>query len=181
MGQHFFARRTRKIAVSAFAALITLSLVSMVQAKTSAIAALGASNTAGWGVETSKAWPAQLASLLKSRGYDVSITVLGVIGDTSAGILTRVSTIPVGTRVVLFDTGGYNDRQAGITDAARAANIAQIAAHIRARGAVAIMVSYDRTPPNLLQPDGLHLNAAGHARLAAKLLPRVTAALGRRN
>ena len=37
-----------------------------------------------------------------------------------------------GTRVVLFDTGGDNDRKKGVSDARREANIGQIANRIRA-------------------------------------------------
>jgi lysophospholipase L1-like esterase len=34
------------------------------------IVALGASNTAGWGVASQTAYPAQLEVMLKARGYD---------------------------------------------------------------------------------------------------------------
>lgn len=138
------------------------------QAETIRIVALGASNTAGKGVDASQAWPAQLASMLKAKGYDVSMTVEGINGDTSAGIASRADSIPAGTPVVLFDTGGDNDRKKGVSDTGRQANIGQIASRIRAHGATPIQVQYLAIPASLRQSDGIHLSAAGHARRCAK-------------
>ena len=148
------------------------------QAETVRIVALGASNTAGKGVSSSEAWPAQLEAVLKAKGYDVSMTVQGVMGDTSSGIASRASAIPAGTRVVLYDTGTSNDRNKGVGGAERGANIAQIGGQIRAHGAAAIEVSYAGLPR---QSDGIHLTPAGHAQLAARLAPRVIAAIGKRH
>jgi acyl-CoA thioesterase I len=156
---------------------ILVSFATTVQADTIHIIALGASNTAGKGVGSSAAWPAQLAGMLRAKGYDISMTVDGVSGDTSAGILRRADTIPAGTQVVLFDTGRSNDRKSGVTEAGHEANVAQIASRIRARGATPIMVSYQGIPR---QPDGIHLTVAGHARVATQLVPRVTAVVGKR-
>jgi acyl-CoA thioesterase I len=158
-----------------------LVLAGAAQADTIRIVALGASNTAGRGVDASQAWPAQLAGLLKAKGYDVSMTVEGVMGDTSAGIASRADSIPAGTRIVLFDTGPSNDRKKGVSEAERAANIGQIGSRIRAHGAVAIEVSYLQIPASLRQSDGIHLTPTGHASLAAQLLPRVIAAVGSRH
>lgn len=155
--------------------------VATVRADTIMIVAFGASNTAGKGVSSSEAWPAQLESMLKARGYDVSMTVEDLIGDTSAGILSRTDSIPAGTKVVLYDTGRSNDRKAGVADAVREANIAGIASEIRARGATPIMVSYMGTPPSLRQSDGIHLTPAAHARIAAQLLSKVIAAIEERH
>ena len=151
------------------------------RAETIKIVALGASNTAGRGVSSSEAWPAQLTAMLRAKGFDVSMTVEGVNGDTSSGILSRADAIPAGTRVVLYDTGAANDRNKGVSAGERQANIAQIASRIRAHGAAAILVSYDGIAGSLRQSDGIHLNAAGHARMAAQLLPQVIAAIGKRH
>ncbi len=142
------------------------------------IVALGASNTAGKGVSSSQAWPAQLAGMLRAKGYDVSMTVEGVMGDTSAGIASRTGSIPAGTRVVLYDTGSSNDRKRGVSGGQREANVGQIGSGIRAHGAAAIQVSYEGLPRQL---DGIHLTPAGHAQLAARLVPRVIAAIGKRH
>ena len=62
------------------------------------IAAIGASNTAGWGVGSQKAFPAQLEALLKARGYDAHVVNAGVSGSTTSGMLGRIdSAVPAGT------------------------------------------------------------------------------------
>jgi len=163
------------------ALLGVFGFVATAQAATVGIVALGASNTTGKGVSSSEAWPAQLEGMLKAKGYDVSMTVNGLNGDTSAGIASRVGSIPAGTQIVLYDTGADNDRKAGVAGAERQAHIAQIASGIRARGAVAIEVNYSGFTGSLRQADGVHLTAEGHRRLAGQLLPRVVAAIGKRH
>ena len=54
------------------------------------IVALGASNTAGWGVGSRNAYPAQLEAMLRSRGYDAHVANAGVSFDTTSGMLGRV-------------------------------------------------------------------------------------------
>jgi acyl-CoA thioesterase-1 len=154
-----------------------LSLGCVAQAATINIVALGASNTAGKGVGSSAAWPAQLEGMLRAKGYDVSMTVNGLNGDTSAGILSRAESIPSGTQLVIFDTGGSNDRKKGVSGGDREANIAQIASRIHAHGAKSIKVNYGGYAR---QDDGIHLTAAAHMQLAARLLPQVIAAVGKR-
>jgi len=64
-------------------------------AETSRIVALGASNTAGYGAGWGRAWPAQLESMLRAKGYDVTVSVQGVVGDTSERNLARIdSAVP---------------------------------------------------------------------------------------
>jgi acyl-CoA thioesterase-1 len=158
-----------------------LASVATARAETVKIVALGASNTNGRGVGASEAWPAQLAGMLTAKGYDVSMTVDTVNGDTSSGILSRADLIPAGTQVVLFDTGGDNDRKKGVSDDERQGNIAAIASRIRAHGAIPIKVSYLAIGPSMRQSDGIHLTPAGHARIAAQLVPQVIAAIGKHN
>ena len=138
------------------------------------IVALGASNTAGQGVGADQAWPAQLERLLRAKGYDVTMSVSAIPGDTSAGILSRVdSAVPAGTKAVVFDSGASNDRRRGVSPSETMANIAQIKARIRAHGAVPIMTSYGGIPTQ----DGVHSTVAGHQMLAARALPQVMQAL----
>ena len=54
------------------------------------IVALGASNTAGKGVGTRAAWPAQLEAMLKAKGYDVRVDNAGVSGDDTSRMLGRI-------------------------------------------------------------------------------------------
>jgi acyl-CoA thioesterase-1 len=170
------------------AAAITLCMVTFANAgdsKTIKVFAVGASNTNGKGVSSDQAWPAVLERMLRAKGYDATVTVSAVNGDTSAGVLSRASSIPAGTQVVVFDTGGDNDRLRGISEAEINANRSQIIAVARAHGATAIQAPYkkiigpQRSGGAGYQADGIHLTASSHARIAAYLLPQVIAAANR--
>ena len=107
-------------------------------ADTVRIVAIGASNTTGEAVGMSAAWPAQLEAMLKAKGYDVNVVNAGVSGETSSQTLGRVdSVVTPGTKIVIYDLGGGNDRDSG-AGGDTSANKARIAARIRADGAVAI-------------------------------------------
>jgi acyl-CoA thioesterase-1 len=54
------------------------------------ILALGDSLTAGFGLPESDAYPAQLETLLRQKGFQYSVINAGVSGDTSAGLLARI-------------------------------------------------------------------------------------------
>jgi len=155
---------------------------SAASAKTIKVYALGASNTNGKGVGRDEAWPAQLEQMLRARGYDATVTVNAVNGDTSAGVLSRASSIPAGTQVVVFDTGGDNDRLRGGSEGDINANKSRIVSAIRAHGAVPIQAGYkniigpQRSGGAGYQEDGIHLTARSHARVASYLLPKVIAA-----
>lgn len=159
-------------------------LGSAAQAESVHIVALGASNTSGYAVGAAAAWPAVLESMLKAKGYDVNMTVAGVVGDTSAGIASRVdSAVPAGTKVVVFDVGGGNDKDRGLESGA---NRGEIEARIKARGATPIRVSYPaivgaESPANPAWIKGdahHHITAQSHQKVAAALLPKVIAAIG---
>lgn len=64
--------------------------VSLAASPVPRILALGDSLTAGLGVSTPEAFPAQLQRKLKERGIEVQITNAGVSGDTTAGGLARL-------------------------------------------------------------------------------------------
>jgi acyl-CoA thioesterase-1 len=154
------------------AGAIALTCV-VAQAASITIVALGASNTNGKGVGSGQAWPAVLEHMLQAKGYNVTVTVNATNGLTSSEILSRVDAAVVpGTQVVIYDLGRINDRKADIPPAQTQANKAQIEARIRARGACPIFAPYDGLPK---QPDGHHLTAEGHALVAARLLPMLTA------
>jgi acyl-CoA thioesterase-1 len=86
------------------------------------IVALGASNTQGYGVNPSEAWPAQLESMLRAKGSSAHITNAGVFGETTGQELARLSSaVPDGTKVVILGIGTFNDaRTGGSIDVARA-------------------------------------------------------------
>jgi len=115
----FFANATLLLFVISF----SIFTIDQVKAITINIVALGASNTAGKGVASSSAWPAQLEGMLRAKGYDVNMTVSGTMGATSEVILSGVdSAVRPGTQIVIFDTGGNNDRKRGVSPSARQAN-----------------------------------------------------------
>ena len=146
------------------------------QATSIRVVAIGASNTAGKGVGAALAWPAQLQSMLRAKGYDATVSVNAVNGENSGEILSQVnSAVTPGTQVVIFDLGRANDHKIGLSPTQTAANEAQIVSRIRAHGAQPIKVPYDGGGFQR-QPDGKHLTEASHAQVAAILLPEVIAA-----
>lgn len=149
------------------------------QAAAMRVVALGASNTAGKGVGTSSAWPAKLQALLQARGYDVEVINAGISGDDTGGMLGRLdSAIPAGTRVVILDKAASNDRRRGIDTAG---NIEQMSSRLKARGIKVIVIPGMHGWANRqLQADGIHITEAGHAAVAARLLPAVMANLRKR-
>src|SRR6516165_3890514 len=116
------------------------------------IVALGASNTAGYGVGPSQAFPAQLEALLRAKGYDVTISNAAVSGYTSRDILGTVdSAVAPGTKVVLVQYGRFNDRRKGLASAETQADVGAIVSRIRARGAKIITVNSGHLAPNFYQ------------------------------
>jgi acyl-CoA thioesterase-1 len=142
------------------------------------IVALGASNVAGRGVDSSQAFPAQLERMLAAKGYNVHVVNAGINGDTNSGMLARLDqAVPDGTRIVLLGAlgGTYNARRLGLGD--QKAEYAAIVVRLRGRGIKVIPVTGHGIGRQYLQADGIHLSAEGHAALAAQLLPSVIAAL----
>jgi acyl-CoA thioesterase-1 len=178
MSSHSDSRIFRRSVIASVLALGLMGVAGTAAGATINIVALGASNTAGRGVDRSAAWPAQLESMLRAKGYDVNMSVTGVLGATSAMILSGVdSAVRPGTQVVVFDTGADNDRKRDVPESGQQAHLAQIQSRIRALGARPIRALYGNLPR---QGDGTHLTAEAHARVAARLVPQVLAALGRR-
>jgi acyl-CoA thioesterase-1 len=139
------------------------------------IVAIGGSNTAGWGVDSKSAYPAQLEAMLKAKGYDVHVANAGVSFATTAGMLRRLdSTVPAGTSIVILQPGGNDVRFFGSIQQ-RTANIATIARQLRARGIKVIVMENSVVPVDEYQWDGIHFTAEGHAVFASHLMQRVIA------
>jgi acyl-CoA thioesterase-1 len=181
---------TQGTKVSFFAALVTVGLASLVipvQAQPIKIVAIGASNTAGSAVGAGNAYPAVLQRMLRAKGYDVTVENKGVYADTSAGILSRVdSAVTPGTKIVIFDAGGGNDKDTGAASQT-AGNKAAIEQRIRAHGAIPIfagvasLLGTQQTNPSAYIPGDkhYHVTAQSQSRIAAILLPKVIAAIGK--
>jgi len=138
------------------------------------VVALGASNTAGYGLSSSQSWPAQLQAMLQARGSTTRVINAGISGDTSAGILSRIgSDVPEGTRIVILSVFSYNDNRKGITPAEHQANVAGIERQLRSRGiriinANGLIQSAEKA--GMVQADRLHLTAEGCRRVAMGLV-----------
>jgi acyl-CoA thioesterase-1 len=164
------------------------------------IVALGDSNTAGFWVGRANAFPALMEASLRAEGIDVEVLNRGISGDTTGGMLARLdAAVTPGTRVVILQ-GGYNDRSRAVPAQDTAANIDAILARLGARRVRVVLCDLSgaqwaaiaRRHGALLVPsstcydadsrgfDGLHMNAAGHRIVAARLKPVVRRLISRR-
>jgi acyl-CoA thioesterase I len=145
------------------------------------IVAFGASNISGWNVAASEAIPAQLQSMLREKGYAVTVRNAGVYGNTTTQMRARMdSDIPADTTIVILDsTGGqYNDSRLGISRERGEADFAAIKARLADRHIKVILISGTDVPSQYHQQDGLHLTAEGHRMAVSNILPDVMQALG---
>jgi acyl-CoA thioesterase-1 len=177
----------RPLRMALWALLGATALVVLVSTEAPAqsirIVALGASNTAGYGVGKSAAWPARLEALLRARGVAATITNAGISGHSSRDLLARLdSSVPAGTRLVLLEASGFNDRRKGQMGEFQE-NVAKIKARLAARKIRVLQLSRDMVRGRLgrhhLQADRIHLTSQGQAIYAAGPLPHVLAALRR--
>jgi acyl-CoA thioesterase-1 len=140
------------------------------------VVALGASNTEGHGVSSSESYPAQLQAMLLAGGSSLQVTNAGVFGDTTAGMLARLSSaVPDGTKIVILQFGG-NDFREHNSLAARQANIASIQQQLRNRGIRTVQADglvLAAQTAGLVQSDHIHLTVEGYRRVAAQLLPSI--------
>jgi acyl-CoA thioesterase-1 len=163
------------IFVRALALVAVFAMAVPVEAAALNIVAIGASNTSGFGVGEQNAYPAQLQALLRKKGIDAHVTNAGVLGDVTAGMLGRLdAAVPKGTDIVILQPGANDLRFFG-TKQARAANIAAMVQRVRARGIRVIVYDPDKIPADFYQWDGIHFNAAAHARIAATLAAQIAA------
>ena len=114
--------------------------------------------------------------MLRAKGSRTRVINAGVSGDTTEGMLSRLSSaVPEGTRVVIVQYGG-NDFRSNISPSTRQSNIAKIEGQLRARKIRVVQADgYIRAAlqAGMFQPDGIHLTVEGHRKVAAQLLPSV--------
>jgi acyl-CoA thioesterase I len=112
--------------------------------------------------------------MLRARGSNSQITNAGVSGATTAQVLASLSSaVPEGTRVVILGLSSFNDVRKGDSVPDARANIAAIKKRLAARGirvvdALGIIKSILRQP-GMQQPDGIHLTAEAHHKVAMQL------------
>jgi acyl-CoA thioesterase-1 len=155
-----------------FALTLIIAGPAMAYSASAQVVALGASNTEGHGVGASEAFPAQLERMLHAKGSSLQVKNAGVFGDTTGGMLSRLSSsVPEGTKIVILQFGG-NDFRQNVTPAQRQANIASIQQQLRARGIKIIQADgfvSAALKSGMAQSDHIHLTAAGHQRVASQL------------
>ena len=117
-------------------------------AGTPVIVAFGDSLTAGFGLQNSDSFPAQLEKALKARGQEVKIVNAGVSGDTVAAGLARLDwALPDDASGVIIELGA-NDALQGLDPVATKATLEQMITKIKARG-LPILLAGMEAPRNL--------------------------------
>ena len=117
-------------------------------AGTPVIVAFGDSLTAGFGLQNSNSFPAQLEKALKARGQDVKLINAGVSGDTAAAGLARLDwALPDDASGVIIELGA-NDALQGLDPVATKATLEQMITKIKARG-LPILLAGMEAPRNL--------------------------------
>lgn len=171
--------------------VLVLTFAPAAHAASVSIVALGASNTAGYGVSRSQSYPAQLQAMLRAQDYDVRIDNAGISGDTAAGMLRRLSAaVPPGTRMVILDPGNNDIKactepwrpQKCATPAEHAATVAAIVSRLQARGIKVFManIEFNLIPIAHWQKDRRHMTPEGHRTIAGRLVSQIAAAIGKR-
>jgi acyl-CoA thioesterase I len=169
-------KRRELIALLASVAVALPFAALSIEAKALNIVAIGASNTAGWGVGSQNAFPAILQALLRKKGINANVTNAGIPGDVTAGMLNRLgATVPAGTDIVILQPGSNDLRFFG-TQERRAANVESIVNRLHVRGIRVIVYDPEKMPADFYQWDGIHFTAAAHAKIAAILAAQITAA-----
>ena len=146
------------------ALLIVVAIGGHAYAETK-IAALGASNVAGWKVSRAAAFPAQLEAKLRKSGHDVRVVNAGVSWDTSLKMLQRIQTDVSGDASIVIPA--ENVRQ--VTNEL----MPEIERRLQQRGIAVLRVNFRGVPRNLLQQDGIHLTAKGHSYFADQLVQQI--------
>jgi acyl-CoA thioesterase I len=138
------------------------------------IVALGASSTAGYGIGRQAAYPAQLEEILRAKGRPMTVINAGISGDTTGGMLARLSAaVPPGTKIAILQIGG-NDERKGMNPEVARANRAEIRRQLRARGiriieADQIVEAAKRSYPLGGGGGAIHPTAEGQRRIAEQI------------
>jgi acyl-CoA thioesterase-1 len=102
----------------------------------------------------------------------MSVSNAGISGDTTGGMLARLSSaVPDGTKIVILQIAG-NDAMKGMSLTDAAANRAEIRRRLHARGIRTIEADgyvQSAVRSGLRQPDGIHMTVEGHRKVAQQL------------
>jgi acyl-CoA thioesterase-1 len=156
------------------------------------IVAFGDSLTSGYLVPRDQAYPAQLQTALRKKGYDVVVKNAGLAGGTARHALRRFdAAINPGTDIAIVEFG-INDRRAGASLVQVRERIAALLHPFRRRHIQTLVIgaggldfsavakangalySEWKLPPHKYRArDGAHFNAAGYAILVQRMLPKI--------
>jgi lysophospholipase L1-like esterase len=171
----------RKFAWMQAIPLLLFAVLALCGAAHAQIVAFGASNISGWNVAASEATPAQLQSMLREKGYHVSVLNAGIYGNTTPEMRARMDKdIQEGTTIVILDMSGgpYNNTRKGISKEQGESDLAAIKTRLEERQIKVIPFSAADFPAQYHQQDGIHLTPEGHHLAATNLVPQITEILG---
>jgi len=172
--------------------ILTLLALLLAQSEKPVILAVGDSMTAGFGVEPTQSYPAQLERELTRLGFDYRVVNHGVTASSSIQILSSLNRGLIFSPEIVIIQGGGNDRSAGISEEVSRQTLRRMITrlkpgHSRVFFAGGRFGSLDETAkaegvpvipfldnvaghPELLISDGRHPNAAGYAVVVQNVL-----------
>ncbi len=133
---------------------------SATNARAESILILGDSLTAGYGLSEQSAFPFQLQSRLRMRGWEVDIINGGVSGDTTLGGLNRLDWMLSGSQniVIAVVALGANDGLRALPTKNTEQNIDRILLKLKTNNILPILAGM-LAPPNLGKDYGLEFNS----------------------
>lgn len=178
--------------------LLVVCATGTASAEPVTIVAFGDSLTSGYLVARDEAYPAQLQTVLRKKGYDVTVKNAGLAGDTTQGALKRFDlAIEPGTAICILEFG-LNDLRRRVPRKTLDAHMTEmirtlVARHIEvlvvgaggldlsriARANGARYVQWRLPPHQYRARDGAHYNAEGYRIAVGQMLPDVEALLAR--
>ena len=135
-------------AIGIFVGIVIAFGVSMAKAEPVRILAFGDSLTAGYGLDQSQSFPAQLGRALAKAGIEAEIINGGISGDTSAGGRARLAWSMADKPDAIIVELGANDGLRGLEPTQTEQNLDAIIAEAKANG-LAVLLCGMLAPPNL--------------------------------
>jgi len=124
-----------------------LKITAEKQTVAKTIAAVGNSLTAGFGVDESDAYPAQLQRKLSDDGHHLNVINAGVSGETSSGALSRIEWVisALEPDIIILETGA-NDGLRGIDPDILKKNLDRIVSIIKAHNIKVLLCGMKMIP-----------------------------------
>ena len=190
-----------QIALILSSSLLVVAATQLAMAAPLHIVAYGDSGVYGKDVARNETYPAQLETMLRQKGYDVSVTNDGLNGRTSEEAVANVGS--VGRADVVSVQVGANDAKHGVPAATIRKNVETVVEKLKENGAAVLVVSYpaanvcdvasSKGAPCVVwgglpaaqyhvpgDPQN-HFNAAGLHVMASRMLPALEKLLGQKH